>query len=154
MKNRTELISLFTTLNKQLNKGNAKFKYAILKNIKILSPEIETLKNMEEQIYNIIKEYEEKRSIIIRQYGKQEGEIIKIDPNSENYEVALKELTELIENNKDKINENDIKTKEYYNFLNEETSFDFKLHKINPDDLPDNISSEDLGVLMALEILD
>jgi len=154
MKNKNELITVFTTLNKQLNKGNAKFKYAILKNIKLITPEIETLRKIEDDAYIVVKDYNEKHTAIIRKYGTVEGEMTFIKPDSEHFPTAIKELTELKEEYKVQLEEYEAKTLEYRNLLNEDTTFEFTLHKINPNDLPDNIESEDLGILMQYEIVD
>jgi hypothetical protein len=154
MKNKNELITLFTTLNKQLNKGNAKFKYAILKNIKLITPEIETLRKIEDDAYIVVKDYNEKHTAIIRKYGTVEGEMTLIKPDSEYFPTAIKELAELKEEYKVQLEEYEAKTLEYRNLLNEDTTFEFILHKINPNDLPDSIESEDLGILMQYEIVD
>lgn len=151
---KSELINLFQTMSTIKSQGNAKFKYAILKNLTLINSEIESLKIIEDELIKIMEPYENDRSGIIRKYGKEDEQgIIQVLPNDENFAVTIEELKNLDETHKDLISKVDEKRKEYIELLDGETE-EFSFHKIFLDNIPDTLKDNEMELLMKFGILD
>ena len=153
MKNRKQVIELFAALTTSVKKGNAKFKYAILKNTKLIESEIESLKAIEKEIEETVSGFNEKRNEIIRKYGKEADGVISITPDSENFETAVKELEALQIEFKDQIELQKSKVTDYESLLNESVDFAFALNEITIENVPDDITDEEMKQLMDWEIV-
>ena len=149
--NRKKLTELFTALTKSTTIGGTKFRYGVLKNLRIIDLEIETLKGLEKDLQAILTEYTDARNSIIKKYGKEENGIISVNKDSENYGQTMVELNELGITYKEDINKYNEKAKEYEELLNEEYDFDFNLFEISLDNIPDEF--KELNILMDFEIV-
>jgi hypothetical protein len=154
MKTKKQLISLYGAMSTVVKNGNAKFKYGVLKNLKLIDSDIEALKTIEKEIAEILKPFEEKRSEIIKKYGtERENGTIAIEPTSENFEAAIKELKALEAEFKSDFEKHTAKLKEYESLLNEETET-IALHEILIDNVPDEITDTEMKELMDWEIVE
>jgi len=152
MSTRKKLIELYGVLLNVKQIGNAKFKYAIEKNIRIVNSEIDSIKEIEKGIEEVLKEFNDKRNNIITKYGTpDEKGIISISPDSENFEIVSTEIKELTEEYKEDITSYNEKKKDYFELLEEEIEFDFKLHELNINAIPDEF--EQVSLFMDFEII-
>lgn len=152
MSTRKKLIELYSVLLSNTKIGNAKFKYAIEKNIRIVNSEIDSLKEIEKGIEEVVKEFNDKRNSIITTFGTpDEKGIIFISPDSENFEIVSTEIKELTEEYKEDITSYNEKKKDYLELLEEEIEFDFKLHELNIDNVPNEF--EQISLFMDFEII-
>lgn len=156
MKNK-QILDLFESLVSITNLTGAKFNYSVVKNIKKLQPEIESLqkafKNSDE-----FNEYNNKRVNILKKYSRKDanGEAITKTINKEKHfdiietEEFKKELDLLISENKDIIEKKEKEIKEFNELLETENSIE--LFKIKLSDIPDGITTEQLaGIYLMIE---
>lgn len=153
MKTRKQIIELFAALTTSVKKGNAKFKYAILKNTKLIESEIESLKAIEKEIEETMTGFNEKRNEIIRKYGKEADGVISIAPDSKDFKKAVKELEALQIEFKDQIELQKSKVTDYEALLNESVEFAFAFNEITIENVPDDITNEEMKALMDWEIV-
>ena len=138
MKTRKQIIELFNALSQASMIGNAKFKYAALKNLRTIDSEIETLRSIEKDIAGTIAEYNDRQNDIIKQYGTAQPDgNIAVTKDSENYEATTKAIEDLKVEYKEALNEFEQKQADYIKLLEEEIEFDFKLHEVIIDNVPD-----------------
>ena len=152
MKTKNKLIYLYKVLNASSKMGVAKFKYGILKNLNNIEKDIEALKTIEKDIEESIKEFSEKKNDIIVKYGTpaEDGNVV-VSTDSPNYNLVTETIKELAEEYKDTLAEYQKKRLEYETLLNEEAEFDFKVHEISIDNVPDDF--DELGILMEFNIV-
>lgn len=148
MKNQ-ELFTLYQGL-KNLNLTGIKLNFAIIKNMKLLEAEIEsiqkTLKSDEQ-----FEEFEKKRVELLDKYGlKKNGNFVL-----ENNQVVLKdaegfdkEFSVIQEQYADIISSREQQLKEYSELLQQEN--DIQLKKINISWIPEDIKTKDMNVLYPL----
>lgn len=153
MKNRKQVIELFVALTTSVKKGNAKFKYAILKNTKCIESEIESLKAIEKEIDEILSGFNEKRNDIIRKYGKEADGVISITQDSKDFKKAGKELDALQVEFKEQIEAQKAKVKDYEALLNEPVEFSFGFNELTIENIPDDITDEEMKQLMDWEVV-
>ena len=153
MKTKKQLISLFLSLNTAKTKGGAKFKYNVLKNIKVIESEIDALRTIETEVADILKTYTEAKNAIISKYGKEVNGVIAIQPTDENYKVALKEIKALDTQFSAEIELHAAKTKEYAELLDTEIDTEYQFMEIHPEVLPDDITDVEMEQLMLWEIV-
>lgn len=151
-----DVITLFQFINrvkeKESEATSVKFKYRISTILNTISPEITTLKGIEEGIQKILEPYTKERLEIFKKYGKstEDGRHINILP--ENSEIASKELNILqSETYKESFETYDKKMEEYYTILEEEV--DISIPTLSIDDFPDFVTSNDIDFLIKMKIL-
>ena len=152
MKTKNKLIYLYKILTVSSKMGGAKFKYGVLKNLNNIEKDIEALKTIEKDIEEIVKEFFEKKNDVIVKYGTpgEDGNVVVTTDNND-YKLVTETITDLAEEYKDALNEYQKKRLEYETLLNEETEFDFKVHEISIDNVPDDF--DELGILMEFNII-
>ena len=138
-------------LNSSKTIGNAKFKYAIEKNIRIIKSEVENIHILSDDINNIVKDYLVERDELIKKYGSPKDNIISIDKTDENYDVAMKELSEISIKYKDSLELYDTEFKNYQLSLDNEYDSGLIFHEILSENIPDEFNGQ--GLLMDFEIL-
>lgn len=153
MKTRKQVIELFAALSTSVKKGNAKFKYATLKNTKLIESEIESLKAIEKEIEETMTGFNEKRNEIIRKYGKETDGVIAVAQDSKDFKKAVKELDALQIEFKDQIEAQKAKVTDYEALLNEQVEFAFGFHELTIDNVPDDITDEEMKQLIDWEIV-
>ena len=153
MKTKKQLVALFTALTTTKTKGGAKFKYNILKNLKVIEPEIEALRIIETEISDVMKAYNEAYNAIITKYGKEVNGVLTIQPTDEKYKEAVAEIKELETTFKSDIELHATKTKEYSELLDSTIDNEFLLLEIPPENLPDDITDVEMERLMEWEIV-
>ena len=153
MKTKKQLISLFAALTTAKTKGGAKFKYNILKNLKVIESEIESLRTIETEISDVLKGYNEAYNAIITKYGKEVNGVLTIQPTDEKYKEAVAEIKELETTFKADIELHAAKTKEYSELLDSAIDNEFSFLEISPENLPDDITDVEMEQLMEWEIV-
>jgi hypothetical protein len=157
---REQFIQLWTVLNSLAEeKTTAKGAYGIAKNRRIAKAEIEAIQEAQknQKVPEGIYEFETKRIALCEQYAdKDEAGKPILDTNPlnaeqktfrlrENIVVFNEELQKLMEEYKPAIEERDLLTKQFQDFLKEETDIDF--WKISFSDLPNKISAHEIDIL-------
>lgn len=165
MKNR-DLLELNSFLQGFANvKSTRNFAYAIFKNLDILAKEVEiinkTIQKEPPQDYMI---YENERNLVCvnnskkDEYGQaiiledkdQFGNVIRKKYDIENFSQFESDMTQLNEKYKESLEEVNNLNKDIENFLNAENNI--TLEKITKDDLPEEISPNDIknfGAIMS-----
>ena len=152
MQTKLKLITLYAVLKEASKLGGAKFRYAVLKNLKSIDSEIESLKTIEKDIEEIIKEFLEAKNTFIIKYGNlNEDGMHVIKPTDPNFETILLEMKELEAEHKTSLDLYRLKRDEYEKLLKEDAEFDFNLFEINIDNVPDEL--KDIEILMDFEII-
>ena len=152
MQTKLKLITLYTVLKEASKLGGAKFRYAVLKNLKSIDSEIESLKTIEKDIEEIIKEFLEAKNTFIIKYGNpNEDGMHVIKSTDPNFETILLEMKELEAEHKTSLDLYRLKRDEYEKLLKEDAEFDFNLFEINIDNVPDEL--KDIEILMDFEII-
>ena len=151
MNTKRKLLELNELLNSSKTIGNAKFKYAIEKNIRIIKSEVENIHILSDDINNIVKDYLVERDELIKKHGSPKDNIISIDKTDENYDVAMKELSEISIKYKDSLELYDTEFKNYQLSLDNEYDSGLIFHEILSENIPDEFNGQ--GLLMDFEIL-
>jgi hypothetical protein len=152
MQTKLKLITLYAVLKEASKIGGAKFRYAVLKNLKSIDSEIESLKTIEKDIEEIIKDFNEAKNIIIMEHGTpDEKGIHVVKPGDENFELVNKKIKDLVKTHETSLDLYRLKREEYEKLLKEDAEFDFNLFEINIDNIPDEL--KDLEILMDFEIV-
>jgi hypothetical protein len=154
----SEVLSLSNKLSKVKGLSGATVNYAILRNLKNLESEIDVYQKQEKEIGDMAKEYTEAVEKITRERATVSGEV-KTKTNlsgqtvydiSANQQTALsEEIKELNTKYKDVIDATDLKWAELIKFRLESQS-DFKLIKIKKEDVPSDISTENMTLIFDL----
>ncbi|KHD34425.1 hypothetical protein NL50_17260 [Clostridium acetobutylicum] len=146
-----DIIKLYNTIQAEKSKGSVKFRYLLLKNEGVIKQEISTLGEVEKDINNIIEPFIKERDDLIRKIGV---------PSNGAYSVPsekIKEFNEKIKPIKKKyekvISEHDKKYKEYLSILKEDVTESLEFIEMKIEDLPQDIRTESLEILMKLGIL-
>lgn len=148
MKNQ-ELFTLYQGL-KNLNLTGIKLNFAIIKNMKLLEAEIESIQKALKSDEKF-EEFEKKRVELLDKYGlKKNGNFV-----SENNQVVLKdaegfdkEFSVIQEQYADIISSRAQQLKEYSELLQQEN--DIQLKKIDISWMPEDIETKDMNILYPL----
>lgn len=153
-----EVIVLSKTLGEAIKvDGSVKYRYGIIKNQGYLAKEIEILKKIEEEYDGILTDFNKERNDLIIKYGQTDEQgVTKVSPEDEKkFKAFMKDFKVLQETHKDALDEFNSKLKEYQeSILEEELEETPTFYKIDVDNLPDNLSSEILDILMYFKIVD
>lgn len=117
-KTNKDLYNLYNACISAQKCGTTAFKAMICRNIRLFEPEIEMFKELETEINELIKPYNEKYYAILNEYGTVSGERIVIEKESPNYTVAFKKIKELETECAEDISLHKLKMQEYEEFLN------------------------------------
>ncbi len=146
---RMDIMKLSNILNRISQDINGKdypikFIYKLAKIKKVIDDEVETYREMQQEIYSIITEYEQKRVELLNKYGEKDengnlktdtmGNVVIPEDKRSEFDNEMKKLMEEYKEDIDKFNK---KLEEHNEFLNEE--IDFELPKLKLKDLPDNL---------------
>ena len=149
-----EVKQLYEALQSATNKGNAKLKYAVIKNSAQLEKEAKSFDTIKNGIESIVSEFNKEKASLIQEYGEINGNgqyYIKIDGSEKFKEFALKN-SELELKHKESIDKYEKEIKSYLELLNEESDIDFKPFKIDFDKVPDDIEGFELSEMMKASI--
>jgi len=151
-----ELVQLFKVFESVKTFGEIKFKYAILKNLKIINDEIEVLKNIEVSIEEVMQPVYEQRNEIIKKLGNaNEDGNISIDVNDvEVISEFNKEMQIILDENKDTVQKYNEEMVKYNEILNEEIEVLPVFHKIDIDICPNDLDVNVLDLFMKCGIVD
>jgi len=153
-----DVVAINSAINKLLEGGNVKSKglvYSLVKNVKILEPEVTALQKALETDSEDFKKYIEETRAVYTQYVDTDEQgnfktvsngIILKDPADK--EVVQEAILALDEKYKDAITERNDEIKKYHELLEED--FTVELVKIKFVDLPDEVSADVIYVLEEL----
>jgi hypothetical protein len=152
--NNRDLISVYVSLQKvktqsEQDGGSLKFKYDLIKALKVLEPEIEPFRDIEKESSAMIAPYKERRVELAKKYGTEtenSGEYFVDDKNPEVWGPFNKEVRELEEELKDQIEAFSKKDAEYGALLEEKIEKNPEF-KFTVDSLPDWLSTSTLELL-------
>lgn len=154
MKTKKQVIELHSALSSVVKSGNAKFKYAILKNLNVIASEIESIKTIGKEVDELLKPFNEKRNAIIVKFGTEdENGVVTIGKLSEKYLDALDEFKALEEEFKDDLEVYKLKMNEFDALTNEAVDLSFTFHEIAIENVPDTITDTEMKSLMDWEIV-
>lgn len=153
-----EALNLYQALvmGKLKNLKGAKLAYALLRNQSIFKNELSLIENSFNNNEKYV-EYEEKRLNLLNKYVERnekgnplfEEDKINYKVSETNKKIYLEELETL-----KKEYENDIKDQkekvDAFNSMIEKENVPFEYHKINLNDLPDDITTEQMQILMPI----
>lgn len=146
-----DALNLFQGLNTLAGLKGVKFSYAVAKNINILKGEVESLEKSITPSEEF-SEYDKKRIELAKKYAEldESGEL-----KSKDFKIIFtdeagfkKALAPLLEEYKDALAKRDEQMKEYAELLKEES--DVQLHKLKIEDVPEDISTEQMYVLYPI----
>lgn len=140
-----KIIELYRAIEEYENIGNAKFKYGLLKNKKIINSVIEELKEEELENTEIIKDFSTKRNEIISKYGvADKSGNISISKDNENFDIVIKSLEELNIEFQDPLDLYVEKQNEYSKKLKEPFEFLSEMFEISINNIPDEFKYQEL----------
>ena len=152
MQTKLKLITLYAVLKEASKLGGAKFRYAVLKNLKSIDSEIESLKTIEKDIEEPIKEFLEAKNKLITMLGTpDEKGMYTVRVDDPNFDKVNTKMMELEKTHKAALDLYRLKRDEYEKLLKEDAEFDFNLFEINIDNVPDELT--DIEILMDFEII-
>jgi hypothetical protein len=129
-------------------KGNYSFSKAVTLNLKKIKDELEFINAYVKPSKGFI-EFMTKKEELLKQYSdghKQDGEIVNYNIKPENKSIYYEEITKLMEEYKDIIEEAQENNLKYQEVLNTECTIDFLM--INEKDMPNDISIEQMELLI------
>ena len=147
---RAEILQLNAALETAAEKGNLKFKYALLKNLKKLAPEVEALRKLTETANECLKAFNEARQKLIESKLNGRTEIKQTDADFAETLAAIKALKEC--EFKSDFETYEIKIKELEAFMNEEVDNNFEFHTVTFENLPEELTKTEYQQLMDLGI--
>lgn len=150
-----DVIDLFNAFNKEKTKGNAHFRYYMIKNSNVIRPEIEALAEVEKGMNEPLKPYNAERAKIIQKIGTK-------DSNG-SYSISVNDKVKMDEFNKDMkpvnetykkvLDEHEKKLKEYEKILQEEINALFSFTDVKIEDCPEDIETRSLELFMKFGII-
>ena len=153
---RKDLFSLQKAFDLTKDYSGLKFAYARVKNKKLVDAEIESIREAFKPSEEI-QEYERLRIELLKEYGEmdsfgnflfeEDGRSVKFASEEKKQEFVVK-FNELRDKYKDCFDKETEKEIEYQKFIEEEVSLDFV--KVNIDDLPKDITGEQLELLFPI----
>jgi hypothetical protein len=147
---RSKLVDMWNLFesNELKNIDNFRFNYGIIKNKRIIEPEIRAIEEIQKPSDKFM-EFQQARIVLCEKHSKKDdkGQPVKSAGayDIENMDEFNKELEPLKEQYKDTIAEVDEKIKKVNEFIEESLEMDF--YKIKQIDMPDKLSK------MAIEVL-
>ncbi len=152
--NKEDVIKIYKAIDMEKDKGNIKFRYALLKNGNIIKSEIETLIEIEKGIDKIIEPFNEERNELVKELGELDEKtntysIVDADKISE----FNKRVKPIQEKYKDLISEHNEKYGEYKEMLKEDLEIPLSLYEVKIENCPDDLATESLEVFMKCEII-
>jgi hypothetical protein len=149
MKN-NDILNLYDGLSK-INLKGVKFSYGVAKNIALLKTEVESLSKAQESSKEFV-EYDNARIELAKKHAKKDdkGEPV-VEKNSyviENQEAFDKEFETLKKTHKKALDERENQIKDFNDLLEKET--DIQFHKIKLEDVPEDISTEQMTTIYDL----
>ena len=155
---RKELFPLKQALERVSTLKGVKFAYSIAKNLQEVNNEIEAVNKAMAPSEDFIQ-YEKERFKINEEYTERTEEgSPKVWNNNyvispKNRDAYEKRMEELKKNHKTVLKERDEQIKEYQALLEEDA--DITLHKIQEDNLPSDITVEQIhGILQVIEVIE
>lgn len=161
-----DLVKLYTVLNGIKDRGDIKFRYAVIKNLRIVENNISALREIEDQMSSNLKPFTEKKNELIRKYGKESGGFIQVDVNDkQNYAKYNSAIESLNGKMKDLLDEHAKREKEYNTLLDTEVDSKPEFFLIDIDhvpldvdflklpNVPDLIPSNNLEILMDMGLI-
>ena len=143
---RAEILQLNAALETASEKGNLKFKYALLKNLKKLAPEVEALRKLTETANECLKAFNEARQKLIESKLNGRTEIKQTDADFAEVVAAIKALQ--VGEFKADFETYETKVKELEAFMNEEFENNFEFHTVAFENLPEELTKTEYAQLM------
>ena len=157
-----DLIRIYKALNSMGNLTGTKFVYGVSKNINILKPEIESLEkaitlSKEFGIYDdarveLAKEYAKKdeKGVALTNKTMKDGKVISEEYILDNKEAFEKALKKLQKENQEVISTREKQVEDYLKMLDEEVSIAFFPYMIAFEDLPTNLTAQQMNGIAEL----
>jgi len=143
---RAEILQLNAALETASEKGNLKFKYALLKNLKKLALEVEALRKLTETANECLKAFNEARQKLIESKLNGRTEIKQTDVDFSEVVAAIKAMQ--VGEFKADFETYKIKVKELESFMNEEFENNFEFHTVAFENLPEELTKTEYAQLM------
>lgn len=148
-----DIIKLYNVIQLEKSKGSVKFRYLLLKNEGTIKEEISTLNAIEKDIEKILDPFTKERNELIKKIGVFNEKIKAYEVPKNLVDRFYKKLEPIKNKYKKILDEHDKKYKEYLDVLKEEVPEPFKFIEINLEDIPQDLKTESLEILMKLGIL-
>lgn len=146
MKHR-EVIELSKKLAKVKDLTGLTVNYAIKKNQNKLKEQITILSKMEEEIVDIVSEYNKERNELFKVHGKNVGNEYVIEKEKQDdFKLLIEGLNEKF---KETIEKYEFELKKYFKFL-DETENEFQIYTVKKSDIPENITTEQMDLIFDL----
>lgn len=150
--NNKDLQEIYVNIS-ELNIWNAKFKYFIWKNKKLILDELEIIEKSL-IVSDKFKEYDTKRIELCKKHSNKDEnwEAIMIDKRFDinDFKWFEKDILKLQEEFKETLNENDKHISDYEKLLNEETKLE--LVKVDSENIPDELSQILMDILIKYDL--
>jgi predicted nucleic acid-binding Zn-ribbon protein len=143
---KAEVLQLNAALETASEKGNLKFKYALLKNIKKIAAEVEALKKLSETANECLKAFNEARQKLIESKLNGRTEIKQTDADFAETLAAIKAMKE--GEFKADFETYETQVKKLEEFMNEEIEKPFDFHTVAFENLPDDLTKSEYSQLM------
>lgn len=154
---KSDVIALHDAFEKVKNLGGVKFKYSILKNLKKIESEYNSLKEVQDDIYDNLKEYnEEVRQYVMEHGNKLEDGSVQMDVHDEDvmkkFNTKIDELKEKYSDNFKKFDEDASK---YNSILLEDVESEIEWYSIiDISVIPDDLDADALEKFMDFGIVE
>ncbi|URZ06494.1 hypothetical protein [Clostridium felsineum] len=129
------IIQLYNVIQKEKSNGSVKFRYGLLRNESIIKSLIEPLMAVQLEMQKMLEPYKK--------------DLNNLDKNDSDYMIKVNQLKEKY---KDTIKLYDDKSKEWEQILSEDVDAT-KIFEISIDDVPQNIQTESMEILLFWGIL-
>jgi hypothetical protein len=143
---RATILQLNAAMKTAAEKGNLKFKYALLKNLKKLVPEVEALQKLSETANECLKAFNEARQKFIESKLNGRTEIKPADADFAEVVAVIKAMQE--GEYKADFETYETKVKELEAFMNEEVENNFDFHTVAFENLPEDLTKTEYEQLM------
>lgn len=154
--NKEDVIKIYKAIGVEKDKGNVKFRYALLKNENIIKSEIAALTEIEKGIDEIIEPLNKERGELIKEIGSLDeatNEYIIKPEETEKINEFTEKFKVIQEKYKASITEYNRSYAEYKEMLKEDLETPLKLYEVKIENCPDDLATDSLETFMQNVII-
>lgn len=129
-------------------KSGIRFKYAIIRNKELIKATVKEFEQLNEEVFSIIKDFENERVELIKEYGEPVENWYKI--KDENIGTVNAKYELLREKYEADIEQYEKRIFEVAKIAEEPIEYDLQLRKVTIEDLPDDLLADEVQVLLPM----